>query len=161
MNEIEPLRSLEPWISLFIQNSSPKLKLSFGWLDIIFERSMYFIAVLASTRKCCSIIAAILSELKAERDINPCLGRTARLVVGLESLIEVGESRPMILAHQQSNTTRRPENAQKQILHWLHIGCTLAERKLHIATLQRAGQRNISTLWTLDIDRLVSPSRGH
>lgn len=31
--------SLEPWRSL---------ELSFGWLDIIFERSMYFIAVLAS-----------------------------------------------------------------------------------------------------------------
>ena len=57
--------------------------------------------------------------------------------------------------------TRQPENTQKQILPWLRIGYTLAAHKLHIAALQQAGQRNISTLWTLDIDRLLLPSRGH
>lgn len=68
---------------------------------------------------------------------------------------------PCTIESTESKTTRRPENTQKQLLPWLRIGYTLAAHKLHIATLQQAGQGNISTLWTLDIDRLLLPSRGH
>jgi len=65
---------------------------------------MYFIAVLASMGLHEDMDSSNSRARTAQRGINgingikPCLGRTARLVVGLESLIEVGESCPMILA---------------------------------------------------------------